>query len=86
MDIVGRFIGYTKINTTTSEEDGADGIMPSSSGQTELARLLTAELEVLGMEHVEIRDIAIMTVTLPGNADDTIPVVSFPSHLDTSAE
>lgn len=30
MDIVERFINYTKINTTTSRENGANGIMPSS--------------------------------------------------------
>ncbi len=27
MDIVERFINYTKINTTTSRENGANGIM-----------------------------------------------------------
>ena len=49
MDIVERFINYTKINTTTSRENGANGIMPSSPGQMELAKLLAAELEALGM-------------------------------------
>ena len=51
MDIVERFINYTKINTTTSRENGANGIMPSSPGQMELAKLLAVELEALGMEH-----------------------------------
>ena len=86
MDIVERFINYTKINTTTSRENGANGIMPSSPGQMELAKLLAAELEALGMENIEVRDTAIVTATLPANTDDTIPVVSFFGHLDTSAE
>ena len=67
----------TKINTTTSRENGANGIMPSSPGQMELAKLLAAELEALGMENIEVRDTAIVTATLPANTDDTIPVVSF---------
>lgn len=77
MDIVERFINYTKINTTTSRENGANGIMPSSPGQMVLAKLLAAELEVLGMQNIEVRDTAIVTATLPGNTDDNIPVVSF---------
>ena len=76
MDIVERFINYTKINTTTSRENGANGIMPSSPGQMELAKLLAVELEALGMENIEVRDTAIVTATLPGNTDDTI--LSFP--------
>lgn len=48
MDIVERFINYTKINTTTSRENGAKGIMPSSPGQMKLAKLLVSELEALG--------------------------------------
>ncbi len=47
MDIVERFINYTKINTTTSRENGAKGIMPSSPGQMKLAKLLVSELEAL---------------------------------------
>ena len=86
MDIVERFINYTKINTTTSRENGANGIMPSSPGQMELAKLLAVELEALGMENIEVRDTAIVTATLPANTDDAIPVVSFFGHLDTSAE
>lgn len=77
MDIVERFINYTKINTTTSRENGANGIMPSSPGQMELAKLLAVELEALGMENIEVRDTAIVTATLPANTEDAIPVVSF---------
>ncbi|MCV4820469.1 peptidase T, partial [Escherichia coli] len=81
-----RFINYTKINTTTSRENGAKGIMPSSPGQMKLAKLLVSELEALGMEDIILRENAIVTATLPANTDETIPVVSFFGHLDTSAE
>ncbi|ETJ31013.1 Peptidase T, partial [human gut metagenome] len=33
-----------------------------------------------------LRENAIVTATLPANTDETIPVVSFFGHLDTSAE
>ncbi len=63
MDIVERFINYTKINTTTSRENGAKGIMPSSPGQMKLAKLLVSELEALGMEDIILRENAIVTAT-----------------------
>lgn len=86
MNIVDRFINYTRINTTTSREKGAAGIMPSSQGQMELATLLKAELEALGMEEIVLRDTAILTATLPANTNKDLPTVSFFAHLDTSAE
>ncbi|MCW8331236.1 peptidase T [Photobacterium sp. SDRW27] len=86
MNIVDRFLNYTRINTTTNREKGAAGIMPSSPGQMELAQLLAAELESLGMEDIVLRDTAILTATLPANTDKAIPTVSFFAHLDTSAE
>lgn len=86
MDIVDRFINYTKINTTTSRENGAMGIMPSSPGQMVLAKQLVDELQALGLQDIQLRDTAIVTATLPANTDETLPVVSFFCHLDTSAE
>lgn len=86
MDIVERFINYTRINTTTSRENGAAGIMPSSSGQMVLAKQLGEELRSMGLQDVLVRDNAIVTATLPGNTSKKVPVVSFFGHLDTSAE
>lgn len=86
MNIVDRFLNYTRINTTTSREKGAAGIMPSSQGQMELAQLIARELEALGLEDIVLRDTAILTATLPANTDEVIPTVSFFGHLDTSAE
>lgn len=86
MNIVDRFINYTRINTTTSRENGAAGIMPSSPGQMELAQLLAKELEALGMEEIVLRDTAILTATLPSNVDYPTQTVSFFAHLDTSME
>jgi tripeptide aminopeptidase len=86
MNIVDRFISYTKINTTTNREKGAAGIMPSSEGQRVLAKQLVQELEGLGLQDIKLRDTAIVTATLPSNLDYKVPTVAFFGHLDTSAE
>ncbi|MGX9457117.1 peptidase T [Photobacterium damselae subsp. damselae] len=86
MNIVDRFLNYTRINTTTDREKGAAGIMPSSPGQMELALWVKQELEQLGLQDIELRETAILTATLPANTTKQIPTVSFFGHLDTSAE
>lgn len=91
MDIVDRFLNYTRINTTTNRKKGAKGIMPSSDGQMELAQLLVKELEQLGMTDIVLHNTAILTASLPANVNleqnkFAIPTVSFFAHLDTSAE
>lgn len=86
MDIVDRFIAYTKINTTTNREKGAAGIMPSSEGQRVLAEKVAGELRELGLQEVNISERAIVTATLPANVNYSLPTVAFFGHLDTSAE
>ena len=86
MDIVDRFLAYTRINTTTDRAKGKAGIMPSSDGQMVLAQKLVHELEELGLVDVVLRENAILTATLPANVNYAVPVVSFFAHLDTSAE
>lgn len=86
MNIVERFLSYTKVNTTTDREKGAAGIMPSSPGQMVLAKQLEQELLSFGLEEVQVNEKAIVTATLPANVDTHIPTVAFFAHLDTSAE
>ena len=86
MDIVTRFLNYTRINTTTDPQKGAAGILPSSPGQMELAQLLKEELLELGLVDVKLRENAIITATLPANTNKDVSTVSFFGHLDTSAE
>ncbi|MBK3745181.1 peptidase T [Paraburkholderia aspalathi] len=85
MDIVERFLNYTRINTTAVP--GA-GHLPSSTGQSELAKLLAGELRELGLS-VEERDHSIIVGTLPANinaADRKVPTIAWVAHLDTSSE
>ena len=85
MNIVERFLGYTKINTTTNQDNGAKGIMPSSPGQMKLAKKLKLELEEMGLE-CTLRDNAILTTTIPSNVSTKVSTVAFFAHLDTSSE
>lgn len=85
MDIVERFLNYTRINTTAVP--GA-GHLPSSSGQAELAKLLAGELRDLGLT-VEEKQHSIVVGTLPSNVkanDRKVPTIAWVAHLDTSNE
>jgi tripeptide aminopeptidase len=85
MDIVERFLTYTRINSTAVP--GA-GQLPSSPGQTALAKLLAGELRELGL-NVEEREHSIVVGTLPSNVNDMThkaPTIAWVAHLDTSNE
>lgn len=83
MDIVERFIRYTKINTTTIPNAG---VMPSSEGQRILAKLLADELKEMGLTNIKLRDNAILSATLLPNTKRKCKTISFCAHLDTSNE
>ena len=86
MDIVERFLRYTKINTTTNREAGAAGIMPSNPTEHDLAKLIESELKELGLQNIKRRENAITTAVLSSNSSKKLPSVAFFAHLDTSAE
>lgn len=85
MDIVERFINYTKINTTTNKANGAAGIMPSNPVEMELAKLLEEELKALGLKDIKRRENSITSALLPANTKNA-PAIAFFAHLDTSME
>lgn len=86
MDIIERFLRYTKINTTADRINAAAGQVPSSDGQWLLARQLEQELIALGLCDVTVNEHAIVTASLPGNTTYSLPTVAFFGHLDTSPE
>jgi tripeptide aminopeptidase len=83
MNIVSRFLHYTKFDTQSSETTGTT---PSTPGQRIFAEALARELESLGLEDVLLDDNGYLTATLPANADVKAPVIGFISHLDTSPD
>lgn len=86
MDIVERFLNYTKINTTTNRQNGANGIMPSNPYELQLAKIIKNELETFGIKHISLSEKSILIAKIPTNSKKSLPKIAFFAHLDTSAE
>lgn len=83
MDLVERFINYTKFDTQSSEDSGS---VPSTSKQLEFAKYLKKELEDEGLSDVEMDDMGYVYATLKGNTKKETPTIGFISHMDTSPD
>ena len=83
MDLVERFINYTKFDTQSSEDSDS---VPSTSKQLEFAKYLKKELEDEGLSDVEMDDMGYIYATLKGNTKKETPTIGFISHMDTSPD
>lgn len=86
-DVLDRFLKYVKFATASKEKAG---VIPSTPGQFDLARVLTDELRALHLQDVHCDEHCIVSATLPSNLPPaqaaTTPVLMFNAHLDTSME
>ena len=76
-----RFLKYISVSTASSEESETS---PSTARQLDLAKLLKAEMEELGLKDVFIDECGNVTGTLPASEGVKAPVVAFIAHMDTS--
>ena len=83
MNIIERFLNYTKFDTQSAEESQS---VPSTAKQLVFARYLKEELEHEGLEDVEMDKNGYIYATLPANGADDAPVIGFISHYDTSPD
>ena len=83
MDIVERFLNYTKFDTQSAED--ADCV-PSTKKQLVFAEYLKKELETEGLDDVEMDDKGYIYATLRANTKDRVPTIGFISHYDTSPD
>ena len=83
MDIVERFLNYTKFDTQSSEDSNQ---VPSTDKQLVFARYLKNELEREGLEDVTLNEQGYIYATLPANIKGKVPVIGFISHYDTSPD
>ena len=83
MDLVERFINYTKFDTQSSEESTS---VPSTAKQLEFAKYLKKELENEGLSDVEMDDMGYIYATLKSNTKKKTPTIGFISHMDTSPD
>ena len=84
MDIIERFLNYTKFDTQSAEENQT---VPSTSKQLIFARYLKEELEREGLQEVEMDEKGYIYATLPANGTgNEVPTIGFISHYDTSPD
>jgi len=77
-----RFLRYVQIETTSDESVEKT---PSSEIQFDLAKILKAELEEMGLENVELDQYCYTYATLPSNVDKEVQPIGFIAHVDTSS-
>lgn len=83
MNIVDRFIGYTRHDTQSNEETN---LTPSTPGQMDFAHVLAEELKGIGLEDVVLDDYGYLMATLPANTAEKRPTIGFIAHMDTSPD
>ncbi len=83
MDIVERFLNYTKFDTQSAEDVDC---VPSTKKQLVFAEYLKHELEAEGLDEVEMDDKGYIYATLRANTKDDVPTIGFISHYDTSPD
>ncbi len=83
MDLVERFINYTKFDTQSAEDSS---IVPSTPKQLIFAKYLKEELEHERLQDVEMDDMGYIYATLPGNTRKDAPTIGFISHYDTALD
>jgi len=83
MNIVERFLNYTKYDTQSAEDSQS---VPSTPKQLTFAAYLKKELESEGLSEVEMDDKGYLYATLKANVKGDIPTIGFISHYDTSPD
>jgi tripeptide aminopeptidase len=81
--VAERFMRYVQIDTTA---DPNSSTFPSSAKQRDLALILHAELQQLGLQDVEIDEWSYVFATIPSNVTQPLPTICFCSHMDTAPD
>lgn len=67
-----------------SQSDADSSTVPSTPGQTELARLLAGELKDMGAQAELDDDSGIVYASIPSNVEGNVPVIGWVAHVDTA--
>src|SRR6476646_8198812 len=79
-----RFLRYVTFDTRADEKSTA---FPSTPGQLTLLRVLTEELQALGLDDAVMDAHGYVMATIPATAGlSRAPVIGFIAHVDTSPE
>ena len=83
--LTDRFVKYAKVMTQADENSES---YPSSACQLDLARILVADLQELGVDNASVDKYGYVTASIPANdpAFENVPVIAFMAHMDTYPE
>jgi len=81
--VAERLIKYVKFDTKADENSNT---VPSTAGQSVLAKELGKELQELGLVDISVDSNSYVMATLPANIDNKVPVMGFIAHMDTSPD
>ncbi len=81
--VIDRFLRYVKVFTTSDPDSET---FPSTSRQLAFADQLADELREIGLHEVVRDSNGYVTATLPANQENTVPVIGFISHMDSSPD
>lgn len=79
-----RFFQYISFDTT-SDENTAESVCPSTENQKELARALVEEMKRLGLDDAHMDQFGYVYGSLPANCETKTPCIGLISHMDTSS-
>ena len=84
-ELVERFYRYVSVPSQSRDNSGVQ--VPSTEGQWDMAELLKAECEALGLVDLEISKACVLTGKLPARLPEgfagSVPSVGFCTHMDT---
>jgi len=81
--LLDRFLRYVRIDT---QADETSSTYPSTMKQLTLSRLLADECRTLGLSDVTCDEFGIVMATIPATVSQTVPVIAYVAHVDTSPE
>lgn len=81
ISVLDRFLKYVSVG---SQSDADSATVPSTPGQTELARLLVGELKDMGAQAELDDDSGIVYASIPSNVEGNVPVIGWVAHVDTA--
>ncbi|UYQ93988.1 peptidase T [Chitinophaga horti] len=78
-----RFMEYVQVDT---ESDPLSNTFPSTEKQKNLAGILVAELQDMGITDAHMDQHGYVYATVPSNVTHDVPVICLCSHMDTSSD
>ena len=82
-ELLERFLRYVRVDTQSARNRTET---PSTPEQLDLARMLAAELEEIGLEGVDLDENGFVTAALPATVDRDLPAIGLIAHMDTSPD